>query len=138
MARKQSRRSVSIPLELYDGLAELATQHVIPLSQLACQAIAALLAGAVGIGPARSPYILGLETYAKRAEQKAARRAARAKRPPPPAPVLGNCANCSARQVLVTPTRLDPDGPTFSICAGCNTEAPPDVHIDRRKKSGRW
>lgn len=126
MARTQSRRSVSIPLELYDGLVKLRERHRISASQLAAQALWALIRGAIVIQPARPAYVLGLETYALRAaiadaEERAAWEARSVK---------GTCATCSERD-LVAPTTLEVGGPEYPICWSCCRPAQPAT---RRKR----
>lgn len=114
MARQQSRRSISIQRELYDQLGALAEREHIPLSQLVGQAIAALLAGAVPLQPARRVAELGAETLARRAAARAAA--------PVPKPPIGTCANCGGDKLPVMPTQLVAGGPTYKICTGCNGE----------------
>lgn len=113
MARRQTRRSITIALEDYQGLGALAGEHDMPLSQLATQAIRALLAGLVPLAPRVDSVRLGLDTRAMRAR-------------PTPAARPGTCATCG-RPGQVTPTQLDPGGPEYPICERCNTEPVPDV-----------
>lgn len=128
MARTQSRRSVSISLELYDGLVRLRERHRISNSQLVAQALWALIKGAIQIAPARSPYLIGLETYALRAMlAEAEERAEWEERASE-----GTCATCSERD-LVAPTVLENGGPEYPICWPCSR--PAEEPRDRRRRA---
>lgn len=128
MAKTQSRRSVSISLELYDGLIRLRERHRISNSQLVAQALWALIRGQLQIAPARSPYLIGLETYALRAMLAEAQERAewdeRANE--------GTCATCSERD-RVAPTVLESDGPEYPICWSCSR--PDGEPRDRRRRA---
>lgn len=58
---------MSISLELYDGLVRLRERYRVSNSQLVAQAVWALIRGLIQVAPARSPYLIGLETNALRA-----------------------------------------------------------------------
>lgn len=128
MARTQSRRSVSISLELYDGLVRLRERYRISNSQLVAQAVWALIRGLIQIAPARSPYLLGLETYALRAMVADAEERAgwetRASE--------GTCATCGERD-RVAPTALESGGPEYPICWSCSR--PAEEPRDRRRRA---
>ena len=129
MARTQSRRSVSVSHELYDGLARLRERHRISNSQLVAQALWALIRGAIQIAPPRSPYLLGLETYALRAmlaeaKERSAWEAA--------GPRDGTCAICSEHD-LVAPTVLEVGGPEYLICWPCSKPAEQQPRDKRRR-----
>lgn len=49
-----------------------------------------------------------------------------------PAGRTGTCACCGEIGTVV-PTRLDPGGPEYLICEGCNTTAAPDVPRGRAR-----
>lgn len=108
MARHQTRRSVSIRRELYDELGALGNDKGISSAQLVDQACMALLAGKIELQQAKSAHALKLETMQRRV-----------KAPEPIAYEHGVCAIC-AREGNVTPTQLDPGGPTYTVCGGCN------------------
>lgn len=127
MARRQSRRTISLQRELYDQLCALADCESIPLSQLVGQAIAALLAGAVPLQPARSVAELGAETLARRAAAQAS--------VTPPRPPIGTCANCAGVTLPVIPTQLVAGGPTYQICTRCNGERAPGSTRRRRRRA---
>lgn len=127
VARTQSRRAVSLSLEAFDLLARLRERHRIPGSQIVAQLLWALLRGTIQIAPARSPYLIGLETYALRAAlaeaEALAEWEARAAK--------GTCATCSER-ALVAPTVLESGGPEYPICWPCSR--PAEQPRDRRRK----
>jgi hypothetical protein len=131
MAKEQSRRTISVQRELYIALDALAARERIPVSQLAGQAIVALLAGRVPIEPARSSYELGVAVRQLRV-QRAPRRPIVAL-PEPPADPIGTCANCGRDDLPVKGTQFDAGGPTYLICTDCNDQPPPDRPRRRRR-----
>lgn len=125
MARSQSRYCVSIPRETYEALARLRERHRISVAQLVAQAAWALIRGAIQIAPARSPYLLGLETSALRAllvdaKARAAWEAHASE---------GTCATCSERD-LVAPAPIERGGPEYPTCWECSRPA--------EQPSARW
>lgn len=130
VARTQSRRAVSLSLEAFDLLSRLRERHRIPGSQIVAQLLWALLRGTIQIAPARSPYLIGLETYALRAaiaeaDERGVWEAKAAK---------GTCATCSERD-LVVPTELEDGGPEYPICWSCSRPAEQPPHGSRARRA---
>ena len=119
---------MSLPRELYDGLARLRERHGISSAQLVAQAVWALIRGTIQIAPARSPYLIGLETYALRVRlAEAEARAAWEERAGE-----GTCATCSERD-LVAPAPIEIGGPEYLTCWECSR--PAEQPRDRRRRA---
>jgi hypothetical protein len=117
VAKRQSRRTISIVREIYVGLSAVSAERQIPLSQLIAQAAQAVIAGQIDLRPARSQYELCCETNARRAASKPVRTPA----PMPPDPV-GTCAVC-VEERPVRMTALEDGGPVlYRLCAECRGE----------------
>lgn len=101
----------------------LRAKHQVPAAQLIAQALWALISGRIKVSPARSAYLIGLETYALRAtlaqaEERAAHEAWEARA------ATGTCACCS-ESAVVAPVPLEPGGPEYLLCWRCAWPAGP-------------
>lgn len=133
MAKKQTRKSISVSRSLYQRLQSWALEHSLPASQVAEQAVEAVLAGKFEVKPQHWAQHMNYNPVRRRwtSELPAITLQAPTIAPqipkPPTAPKLtpGTCAICTA--VIANVIRREPlgrNGGLVAVCDGCASETP--------------